>query len=394
MDIHFAPVRSTSPSKGTLDVQIGGQEVVVEDNTEGDRSVGDLVEVWIDQNQRVAADAIGRASRSVGVIRKPIGEGEYLVERNSRIEVCESLDTENPKKGATVEICGDMITATISDETTAPKGIEERFEEQNRAESYLKKPEEIDEVDSGYDDVGGLTETIEEVKDVVEIPLRESDNDTNRFEKHGVKPDTGILFHGSPGTGKTLLAKAVAKETDSSIYLVNGPEIINKWYGETEDIIREIFSHAKKQERAIIFMDEVDSIAPDRGETKQFQRKIVAQLLTELDGFEPLNDVVVIGATNALDEVDPAIIRPGRFDRKIKFAEPTQSERKEIIEKITKDVDFGESVDLELLVESTEGWTGADLSGVMSRAVTISIRREGYLVTQDDLLRAVEGAGE
>ena len=287
-----------------------------------------------------------------------------------------------------------MITATISDEAIAPRGIEERFGEQSRAESYLKEPEDISEVDSGYDDVGGLTETIEEVKDVVEIPLRESDNDTNRFERHGVKPDAGILFHGPPGTGKTLLAKAVAKETGSSIYLVNGPEIINKWYGETEDIIREIFSHAKDQERAIIFMDEVDSIAPDRGDTKQFQRKIVAQLLTELDGFEPLNDVVVIGATNALDEVDPAIIRPGRFDRKIKFSKPTQAERKEIIEKITQDVDFGESVDLELLAESTEGWTGADLSGVISRAVTISIRREGDLVTQDDLLRAVEGAGE
>ncbi|MDL0145970.1 ATP-binding protein, partial [Halobacterium salinarum] len=214
------------------------------------------------------------------------------------------------------------------------------------------------------------------------------------FNKHGVEPDTGILFHGPPGTGKTLLAKAVAKETGSSIYLVNGPEIISKWYGETEDIIREIFSNAKKKKRAIIFIDEVDSIAPDRGDTKQFQRKIVAQLLTELDGFEPLNDVVVIGATNALNEVDSAIIRPGRFDRKIKFSKPTQTERMEIIEKITKDVDFGESVDLQLFAESTDGWTGADLSGVISRAVTISIRREGDLVTQDDLFRAIKGAGE
>ncbi|RLM33027.1 26S protease regulatory subunit [Haloarcula sp. Atlit-120R] len=394
MDIHFAPVRSTSPTEDTLKVQIGGQEVVVEDNTEGDRSVGDLVEVWIMQDQRVAADAIGRASPSVGIIRESVSENEYLVERNSRVEICESLNSENPERGETVKIYGGMITSTISNEAIAPKGIEDRFEEKSRAESYLKEPEQISEVDSGYDDVGGLTETIEEVKDVVEIPLRESDTDTNRFEKHGVKPDTGILFHGPPGTGKTLLAKAVAKETESSIYLVNGPEIINKWYGETEDIIREIFSHAKEQERAIIFMDEVDSIAPDRGDTKQFQRKIVAQLLTELDGFEPLNDVVVIGATNALDEVDPAIIRPGRFDRKIEFSKPTQPERKEIIEKITKDVDFGESVDLELLAQSTEGWTGADLSGVISRAVTISIRREGDLVTQDDLLRAVEATGE
>ena len=394
MDIHFVPVISTSPSEDSLIVQIGGQQVIVDDNTEGDRSVGDLVEVWIDRDQRAAADAIGRASPSIGVIRKPIGGNEYLVERNSRIDVCDSLDTESPEKGATVKIYGGVITATISDEAIAPKGIEERFEKNSRAESYLKEPENISEVDSGYDDIGGLTETIEEIKEVVEIPLRESNNDTNRFEKHGVKPDSGILFHGQPGTGKTLLAKAVAKETESSIYLVNGPEIINKWYGETEDIIREIFSHAKEQERAIIFMDEVDSIAPDRGDTKQFQRKIVAQLLTELDGFEPLNNVVVIGATNTLDEVDPAIIRPGRFDRKIKFSKPTQGERKEIIEKITKDVDFGESADLDLLAESTDGWTGADLSGVISRAVTISIKREGDLVTQDDLFQAVEGAGE
>ena len=374
MDIHFVPVISTSPSEDSLIVQIGGQQVIVDDNTEGDRSVGDLVEVWIDRDQRAAADAIGRASPSIGVIRKPIGGNEYLVERNSRIDVCDSLDTESPEKGATVKIYGGVITATISDEAIAPKGIEERFEKNSRAESYLKEPENISEVDSGYDDIGGLTETIEEIKEVVEIPLRESNNDTNRFEKHGVKPDSGILFHGQPGTGKTLLAKAVAKETESSIYLVNGPEIINKWYGETEDIIREIFSHAKEQERAIIFMDEVDSIAPDRGDTKQFQRKIVAQLLT--------------------DEVHPAIIRPGRFDRIIKFSKPTQGERKEIIEKITKDVDFGESADLDLLAESTDGWTGADLSGGISRAVTISIKREGDLVTQDDLFQAVEGAGE
>ncbi|MDL0143264.1 ATP-binding protein, partial [Halobacterium salinarum] len=323
-----------------------------------------------------------------------IGGNEYLVERNGRVEVCESLDAENPEEGATVKIYGGKVTATISDEVIAPKGIEDRFGEQNRSKAYLKDPEEISEVDSGYDDVGGLTDTIEEVKDVVEIPLRESDKETNRFNKHGVEPDTGILFHGPPGTGKTLLAKAVAKETGSSIYLVNGPEIISKWYGETEDIIREIFSNAKKKKRAIIFIDEVDSIAPDRGDTKQFQRKIVAQLLTELDGFEPLNDVVVIGATNALNEVDSAIIRPGRFDRKIKFSKPTQTERMEIIEKITKDVDFGESVDLQLFAESTDGWTGADLSGVISRAVTISIRREGDLVTQDDLFRAIKGAGE
>lgn len=394
MDIHFVPVRSTNQSDDKLLVQLGGQEVEVEDNTEGDRSVGDLVEVWINDDGRAAVDAIGRASPSIGVIRRAIGEDEYIVERNSRVEICRAPETEDLEKGATVKIFGGMISDTISEEAIAPKAIEDRFGERSRAESYLKEPGEIHEVDSGYDDVGGLSETIEEVKDVVEIPLRESDRDTNRFEKHGVKPDTGILFHGPPGTGKTLLAKAVAKETESSIYLVNGPEIINKWYGETEDIIREIFSHAKDQERAIIFMDEVDSIAPDRGDTKQFQRKIVAQLLTELDGFEPLNDVVVIGATNALDEVDPAIIRPGRFDRKIEFSKPLQEERMEIITMITEDVDFGDSVNLELLAESTDGWTGADLSGAISRAVTISIRREGDLVTQDDLLRAVEGAGE
>lgn len=311
-EIHFSPVSKTEDNNRTLFVQIGDLNIPVNNETGETISVGDVVEVWITDAGRNAIRLAGNTTNTdIGVVKEIVDTGEAVVESNGRMKLVDEAEPVNIEEGQTVELLNGVVNQIISDEAIEPSYRRDtETDPAERAEEYLVDPTDNDVT---YDDVGGLSRTIEEVKEVVEVPLEENQRETNRFEAHGIEPDSGIVFHGPPGTGKTLLARAVANEVGSSFYLINGPEIINKWYGETEDIIRDIFDHAEEQESAVIFMDEIDSIAPKRSDTRQFQRKIVAQLLTAMDGFDPHSNIVVIGATNELDEVDPALLRSGRL---------------------------------------------------------------------------------
>lgn len=387
IDRHFARIIRIQDD-GEAIVQIGDQNIEVTDGSDDQLEQGDVVEVWISTDQREIVNKVGfSASSEVGVVRKVLDE-KAIIESNGLLKTALLPDAPNLNEGQTVEVENGIIQDDLADEPIVRRyGLNADQEERERAESYRVDPEEIS---TSYSDVGGLSDTIGEVREVIEIPLLEAEREENRFDRHGIEPDTGIMFYGPPGTGKTMLARSLANETESNFYLINGPEVINKWYGETENIIRDIFADAKENTRSIIFMDEIDSIAPKRSDAKQFQSKIVAQLLTELDGFDPLSNVVVIGATNVLDEVDPALLRPGRFDRKIKFGEPTDTERLDILQKISSDIEFSEDVELQQIADSTEGMTGADLSGLIRQAVIISIKRDGELVTMEDLIRALD----
>jgi len=222
-----------------------------------------------------------------------------------------------------------------------------------------------------YEDVGGLKEEIESIREMVELPMKHPEI----FEKLGVGAPKGVLLTGPPGTGKTLLAKAVATETDSSFYSIAGPEIMSKYYGESEKHIREIFEKAEKTAPAIIFIDEIDSIAPKRGEgTDNTEKRIVAQLLTLMDGIKSRGQLVVMAATNRPDDIDPALRRPGRFDRELKINPPSEEGRREILQIHTRGMPLEKDVDYDEISRRTIGYTGADLEVLCKEAALKSIK--------------------
>ena len=222
-----------------------------------------------------------------------------------------------------------------------------------------------------YEDIGGLKEEIDSVREMVELPMKHPEV----FEKLGVGSPKGVLLTGPPGTGKTLLAKAVATETDSAFYSIAGPEIMSKYYGESEKQIREIFDKAQKNSPAIIFIDEIDSIAPKRGEgTDQTEKRIVAQLLTIMDGLKSRGQIVVMAATNRPDDIDPALRRPGRFDRELRINPPREEGRKEILQIHTRGMPLGKNVNFDELAMRTIGYVGADLEVLCKEAGLKSIK--------------------
>ncbi|MCX8187239.1 MAG: CDC48 family AAA ATPase [Nitrososphaeria archaeon] len=223
-----------------------------------------------------------------------------------------------------------------------------------------------------YEDIGGLHEQIQRIREMIELPLRYPE----LFQKLGIDPPKGVLLYGPPGCGKTLLAKAVATEAEANFILINGPEIMNKYYGESEARLREIFRKAEEESPSIIFIDEIDAIAPKRSEVVgEVEKRVVAQLLALMDGLESRGQVIVIGATNRPNAIDPALRRPGRFDREIEIGIPDRNARREILQIHTRGMPLADEVDLDKLAEITRGYTGADLAALCREAAMKAIRR-------------------
>jgi transitional endoplasmic reticulum ATPase len=223
-----------------------------------------------------------------------------------------------------------------------------------------------------YEDIGGLRNEIQKVREMIELPMRHPEI----FDRIGIEAPRGVLLYGPPGTGKTLLAKAVANETNANFFSIGGPEIMSKFYGESEERLRETFKQAQESAPSIIFIDEIDSIAPKREEVSgDVEKRVVSQLLTLMDGLESRGKVVVIGATNRPDALDPALRRPGRFDREIEIGIPDQNGRLEILEIHTRGMPLTEEVNLESVAKITHGFVGADLESVCREAAMRSLRR-------------------
>ena len=223
-----------------------------------------------------------------------------------------------------------------------------------------------------YEDIGGLSEEVKKIREMVELPLKHPEI----FNKLGIEPPKGVLLHGPPGTGKTLLAKAVANEVEANFILVNGPEIVNKFYGESEKKVREIFDNAEKQAPSIIFFDELDAIAPKREETYgELERRMVSQILTQMDGLKTRGKVVVIGATNRPNSLDPALRRPGRFDREISISVPNKEGRLNILKIHSRNMPLTKDVDLNKIAEITHGFVGADLAALCKESAMNVLRR-------------------
>lgn len=289
--------------------------------------------------------------------------------------------------------------------SAAPKGIvhiDENTEVELRTE--YEKAGDSRRADVTYDDIGGMAGTIDQLREMVELPLRYPE----LFQRLGVDPPKGVLLHGPPGTGKTRLARAVANESDANFHLINGPEIMGSAYGESEKRLREVFEAAAKDAPSIVFIDEIDSIAPKRGQVSgEAEKRLVAQLLTLMDGLEARANIVVIAATNRPEAIDEALRRPGRFDREIVVGVPDDRGRREILGIHTRGMPLAEDVDLAELARTTYGFVGADLAALTREAAIEAVRRlmpqlnledrsippqvlDTLSVTRDDFLEAIK----
>jgi len=257
--------------------------------------------------------------------------------------------------------------------SATPKGIvhiDENTEIELRAE--YEEPNDARRADVTYDDIGGMAQTIDQLREMVELPLRYPE----LFQRLGVDPPKGVLLHGPPGTGKTRLARAVANESDAQFFLINGPEIMGSAYGESESRLRGVFEAAAKAAPSIVFIDEIDSIAPKRGQVSgEAEKRLVAQLLTLMDGLEARANLVVIAATNRPEAIDEALRRPGRFDREIVVGVPDERGRREILGIHARGMPLGDKVDLDELARTTFGFVGADLSALAREAAIEAVRR-------------------
>ncbi|MBW9114683.1 CDC48 family AAA ATPase [Rhizobium cauense] len=288
--------------------------------------------------------------------------------------------------------------------STQPRGIVQ-MNEQTVVElrPQFEEPKEARRADVTYDDIGGLGSSVEQVREMVELPLRHPE----LFQRLGIDPPKGVLLYGPPGTGKTLLARAVANETEANFYHIAGPEIMGSRYGESEERLRQVFQEASQNAPSIIFIDEIDSIAPKREQvTGEVERRIVAQLLTLMDGLEPRQNIVVIGATNRRDAIDEALRRPGRFDREIVIGVPDQNGRREVLAIHTRGMPLAEDTDLDEIARTTYGFVGADLGALVREAAMDALRRvlpdvnlkvgipsevlEKLTVSQDDFMTAMK----
>ncbi|WP_458188684.1 CDC48 family AAA ATPase [Haladaptatus sp. NG-WS-4] len=239
---------------------------------------------------------------------------------------------------------------------------------------------------AAYEDIGGLDEELRRVREMVELPL----SNPELFRRLGIDPPKGVLLYGPPGTGKTLIAKAVANEVNAHFISVSGPEVMSKYKGESEERLREIFTEAEKNAPAIIFFDEVDSLGGKRDDESDMENRLVAQMLSLMDGLESRGEVVVIGATNRVDAIDPALRRGGRFDREIEIGAPDEGGRREILEVHTRGMPLADDIAVDRLAATTHGFVGADLHALVTEAAMAALRRARDSGADDDALLSVE----
>ena len=379
-DVADGTVRIDADTRANADVKVGQQvrvrkEPVAEATAVTLQAPEELGSVDIDHE--TIETAVKRGLRD-----RPIRTGEGV--RIERLAGSRFVVTDTDPDG-TVRVSG-STTVTVSPTTGSDAGGSAGDKLRNtvdRATGASDDAPQRPETGVTYEDIGGLDEELELVREMIELPLSEPEV----FTRLGVDPPKGVLLHGPPGTGKTLIAKAVANEVDATFLTVSGPEIMSKYKGESEEKLREKFEAAAEDAPAIVFFDEIDSIAGKRDDGGDVESRVVGQLLSLMDGLDARGDVIVIGATNRVDSLDPALRRGGRFDREIEIGVPGEAGRREVLDVHTRRMPLAEDVDIDALAARTHGFVGADLEGLGKEAAMTALRRTRQA---GEDLRAVE----
>ncbi|WP_049972504.1 ATP-binding protein [Haladaptatus cibarius] len=353
-------------------VDQNGEIITVRNEVSQQVTCGDFVEV---------EDCYGR-DKAIGLAQKnhPVGQ-QALVKKCTNEYILVQTDTEkrilpkpdddiSPGDGVLLTDLGEFYTV-FKEDIVELDNRESQWRELNETNSSDLEQENVP--DKQYSDFGGMDDVVEEVRYKVEVPLKEPE----RFETVGMDAPKGVLFYGPPGTGKTYLAKIVANQVEeASFFSIRGPELSHELVGGTARRLRDLFEKAQQNQPAIIFFDEIDSMAPRRDKTMDAGRRTVGQLLSLMDGIEDRGRVVVIGTTNLIDAIDPALRRPGRFGREVEFSRPSREGRREILNIHKPGINFDDSISLDDLVEKTSGWTGAHIESLFEEIGEILLKEE------------------
>ena len=323
----------------------------------------------------------------IGVVKIKL-EDITVIDSGVRFQIVPTTDDPPYELGNTVQ-AGDVqgITRVLSEKPIkyidVPALDDEVTEEVVR--SFLWKAPEEDKL--SFDDFGGLKEVVDRVRELIEVTLQHRD----KLATIGARPIKGVLFTGPPGTGKTMLAQIIASQSEVAFYKISGPEIFSKWLGESENLLRKLFQVAAKDGKAIIFFDEIDSVAVERGDTThEASKRIVAQLLTLMDGFSSDDNVVVIAATNRPQDLDAAVRRPGRFDWEIEFPHPNEGDREDILTKKASQHRIRDPLPHGLVARHSEGWSGADLAAIWTEAGLLAVKDNRDEIREEDYIGGFE----
>ncbi|AHG00287.1 peptidase [Halostagnicola larsenii XH-48] len=324
-------------------------------------------------------ETLKSSSLYISTVEDVLEDDEVVVKQHGNNQ--EVLTDVSPRIAESVE-SGDRVA--VNDSFSIQTVLDTETDARAQAMEIAEKP------DVSYDEIGGIDEQVTEVREAVEQPL----DDPELFEDVGIEPPSGVLLHGPPGTGKTMLAKAVATETNATFIKMAGSELVRKFIGEGSRLVRDLFEMAREREPAIIFIDEIDAIAAKRTESKtsgdaEVQRTMM-QLLSEMDGFEARGEIRIIAATNRFDMLDRAILRPGRFDRLIEVPEPNQDGREQILEIHTREMAIADEIDFADLAAETEGYSGAEIESLATEAGMFAVRDDRTEVNHEDFTNAIE----
>ncbi|MFI8530518.1 ATP-binding protein [Streptomyces aquilus] len=389
MDADFYPpqsvarVKHVSADQTTAFLELRNGNIATCTTSEGFHfERGDIVFIDVDNNDiSIAPDELWDEESWVGVVRL-LPPGQVVIDIGGRLKVLDEPNVIDLREGNTVKGYESRgITEVISEDPV--RYIDLPAVDSVTVEQFKASPDGA----LSFDDFGGYPEIIERAKELIEIPLERHE----ALTKIGARPIKGVLFTGPPGTGKTMLAKIIAHRADAEFYEISGPEVLSKWYGQSEELIRKIFEDAAAQERAIVFFDEMDSLASKRrDDSHEASRRIVGQLLSAMGGFTADTNVVVIATTNRPQDLDPALRRPGRFDWEINFPMPNMEDRRAILEVSARRLNKGEDLPHEEIAEKTSNWSPAELVAIWSEAALLAVMESRDAIFSDDYICGFE----
>jgi transitional endoplasmic reticulum ATPase len=373
----LAKIRKVDPSQTTIWFEFPNGNGGSASSTEAmPFEVGDVV--YVGETLEAAPDDLWPDERFVGVVRVKHND-VTVIDSGGRWQRLPTDSSVNYRVGNTVEARPTGVIRVLQE---APISL---LDLQDLDESVLVRfrSEPTESGDNTFDSLGGLDEVIQRSKELIELPLREKD----KLSAIGAAAIKGVLFTGPSGTGKTKLARIIAARSGATFYAINGPEVFSKWYGQSEELLRLIFEDARKQERSIIFFDEIDSVAAQRtDEAHEASRRVVAQLLTLMDGFEPNDNVIVLATTNRPGDIDEALRRPGRLDWEIHFGYPNLDGRRDILKKTAKRLRVASPLPLDLAAHNTDGWSGAELVAIWNEAALLAVSDDRDVILAEDFL--------